>query len=1092
MNLLFKFILLSFLFLGFHCFAQDLSVSQWAKKPDVVNPVALTFDYQGKAYILNARRRGSGSLDIRRIRNWVLNDLTFKSVEERQQFYRANLSAETSNQNKKIIKQDFNKDGKHDWRDLLIIEDPITTHVDSNSNGLADVHGNVINPVHTETSGLAAGVLWHEGHLYLMHEPNLWKYSDTTGDGHFDTRKILSSGYSVHIGQGGHNTSGLAIGLDGRLYWSVADKGLNASSVDGKDRHVYPHRGAVMRSELDGSNLEVFTLGVRNAQELAFDKFGNLFSVDNDGDYPTERERFLYLIEGGETGWRLHWQWHKLQKFATISGELPYNVWMQEKMSVPYNEQQPAYIVPPIKNYKNGPCGMSYNPGGALNSAYKNHFFHASSGDITAFRVENKGASFEMVDEKIIAKGKTLTGLAFSPQGALFAGSCLGYPNYPATNGFVLKIDDNNSDLKELRQETADLLANGFKKSTIDELYKNLHHADLRVRRDSQFELVRRGESGQAELIKAAQKGSTREAKIHGLWGLGQLARKNPVVAIHIVPFLKSPDVEVKATAIRVIGDAHFKQASRELVGLLKDSSQRIQSLASIALGKLNDSSAVSALYTLAAQNNGKDPYLRHSIVMGLVGSASDKRSLLTAASTHNSDEVKMVALLALRRLKDPNIRIFLNDKNLKIVTEAARAIHDDFSIPAALPDLARVLQRADIAGEALIRRAINANLRVGGRENAEILKSYILNKSTSQSMQRTALACYAFWANPSGLDAVEGRYRQYKTRAVTPALAALTSIAPSLAKLSPRVISIYLRVVNHLKASELSPVLVKFYDSSDDSDLKIKILTFLVKVKAPESAAYLEKAEKDKDKKIQFAAASLLGKTNINDLQKMVEKGTLKEKRQALEKLSNFPSVQADKLTIQYLTGLVSWKKYRELTLEILELADKRSANNKKITDLIAQFKKKTSKKLSRYRPVSYGGDADKGKSISMGHPAAQCIRCHKIGAAGGILGPDLSTIGSRFKREELAEALVAPGATLAKGFGILTLTLNDGKVITGTMKDENKNSYSLLSTDGKVLSVSKKEVKSVNKLSPMPPMKAILNDKEIRDLVEYLTTLK
>ena len=52
-----------------------------------------------------------------------------------------------------------------------------------------------------------------------------------------------------------------------------------------------------MRCEPDGSNLELFALGVRNGQEPIFDEFGNLFSVDNDGDYRSEQGA-LHLYRG--------------------------------------------------------------------------------------------------------------------------------------------------------------------------------------------------------------------------------------------------------------------------------------------------------------------------------------------------------------------------------------------------------------------------------------------------------------------------------------------------------------------------------------------------------------------------------------------------------------------------------------------------------------------------------------------------------------------------------------------------------------------------------------------------------------------------
>ena len=77
------------------------------------------------------------------------------------------------------------------------------------------------------------------------------------------------------------------------------------------------------------------------------------------------------------TGWRLNWQWFRMQDFAKVSGVAPYNVWMQEGLFKTRFEGQAAWIVPPVANYSNGPCGFAYNPGTALNERYRRHFFHA-------------------------------------------------------------------------------------------------------------------------------------------------------------------------------------------------------------------------------------------------------------------------------------------------------------------------------------------------------------------------------------------------------------------------------------------------------------------------------------------------------------------------------------------------------------------------------------------------------------------------------------------------------------------------------------------------------------------------------------------
>ena len=68
---------------------------------------------------------------------------------------------------------------------------------------------------------------------------------------------------------------------------------MNVIDKDGK-QHQYPNRGTVVRCDPDGSNFEVYAIGVRNTHEFVFDDYGNLISVDNDGDHSGESERLVY------------------------------------------------------------------------------------------------------------------------------------------------------------------------------------------------------------------------------------------------------------------------------------------------------------------------------------------------------------------------------------------------------------------------------------------------------------------------------------------------------------------------------------------------------------------------------------------------------------------------------------------------------------------------------------------------------------------------------------------------------------------------------------------------------------------------------
>ena len=260
--------------------------------------------------------------------------------------------------------------------------------------------------------GTAAGVMWSNDRLLFTCIPSLWALRDTDGDGKADKRDALATGFGVHTAFYGHDLHGLCEGPDGKIYFSIGDRGLNVETPDGA--LVNTGSGAVLRCDPDGSRLEIFATGLRNPQELAFNEFGDLFTVDNNSD-SGDKARLVHVVEGMDAGWRMAFQ------YLTDRG--PFN---REKIWLPKNAEQPASIIPPLANIADGPSGLVHYPGTGLPTAYNGAFFlvdfrgaPATSG-IKEFHVERDGATYRLTDYKSFITGVLATDCDFGPNGDFY------------------------------------------------------------------------------------------------------------------------------------------------------------------------------------------------------------------------------------------------------------------------------------------------------------------------------------------------------------------------------------------------------------------------------------------------------------------------------------------------------------------------------------------------------------------------------------------------------------------------------------------------------------------------------------------------
>ncbi len=1069
---------------------KQLKFSKWTPDFEVPDPVAISIDPQGRAFVTQTQRRKAQDLDIRNNRDWIPNDVGFQSVEEKRAFFLDRLDPAKSAANTTRV-ADHNGDGSHDYRDLMQLSERVYLIRDTDGSGSADSMTLFAEDFKTEVTGIAAGILVHEGNVYATVAPDVWKMSDDDGDGIItgDERSILATGFGLHIAYGGHDMHGLTVGPEGKIYWSIGDKGISTVSKEGKKFH-YPNQGGVMRCNPDGSEFEVFAHGLRNVQELAFDDYGNLFGVDNDSDREGEMERFVYIVRDMDAGWRCNYQYRNGDDF---------NPWTDEKLWHTHHQGQPAYIVPPIRHYQNGPAGFTRDPGTALSPAYRGYFFltSAPNGQQYAFQVKAAGASFKMVNEHQIGDGTPLVGINFGPDGALYGVDWGG--GYPLNEkGAVWKIDVPEFANSKARLDTAERLRESFTQHSYRQLIRLLDHPDQRVRLKSQFQLVKLGNP--LIPVGVALDGAQPElARVHALWTLVQMRQ----FTARLNDLADEPNSELRAQFAKLAGDSGERIGiyTDSLIRLTTDPSKRVRFFAALGVGKIlaPNEQATAALLKLADQLTPQQSYLRHACVTGLVGSATADK--LAAQKDVESNTRRLCAVLALRRLNSPLVAEFLADADPFIATEAARAIHDDFSIVDALPKLAATLDKPATTDPRFIRRALNAALRLGDSANANRAAKFATNTSDN-AMRSEALSLLSTWLTPDAFDRVDGRIRQFQPR--DPALIS-SAVAPLLSKWLARPEADFqaaaMRVAAHLKievkAADLHTVLNR---KENPAALRIEALNSLASQQADSLADAINLALDSDASTLRIRGGQLLAETAPDracdhlSLIAADDGASIVERQAAFHSLAT--SEQSDAVLTEWLDRIVRGDVPAALQLDILTAAESRKDTSDNIRSALEAYATTLSSgdPAGAYRVCLEGGDQDRGRDIFQNHIAAQCTACHKSAdGKGSNVGPNLKSVGRKHPAEYLLESLINPQAVICIGYGMISLTKQDGSSIVATLRKETETELELRDTEGDTTKILVTEIAQRSPVvSTMPPMIGLLNKSEIRDLVAYLKTLQ
>jgi quinoprotein glucose dehydrogenase len=774
--------------------------------------------------------------------------------------------------------------------------------------------------------------------------------------------------------------------------------------------------------------------------------------------------------------------------------------WNAERLWYPRFAGQAASIVPPIANLAEGPAGFTYDTGTGLLPRYRRHFFLAdfhgdASSLVHTFTLTPQGASFALADREDFLRGCLVTDVEIGLDGGLYVSDWVqGWKK--TGRGRLYRIGDPRMRDDPLVRSTREILGQGMTARSLDELASLLGHADQRVRQEAQFELAARGAPAREPLAAVARGGGPLLARLHAIWGLGQLARTQGEALAVLRPLLQDGEAEVRAQAAHVLGDVRDAGAAGELARGMRDESARVRFYAAMAIARLRAHDAFDDVVAFLRASADDDPYLRHAGVMALVAIAGEDR--LLALGRDRSFGVRLAALLALRRLASPRVDSFLGDPDPQLVLEAARAIHD-VPIPEAMPSLAALIDRGGLAGEPLIRRVLNANFRIGGEREQERLAAFAGRESSPAAMRCEALAMLRDWVTPCGRDRIMGEWRPLPARDGRGLPALVTRLDEQLASAPDDVREEFTRLCAQHQVRAATPRMFAWLaDLKSAPSLRVGCLDALATLAPDRLPEAVQMALADPQPSVGRRGCELLEQLApdlaMPRIEHALETGSIPVQQGALHALGRLTDPRAEQSLSARFDSLVAGSLRPELRLDVVEAARASAAPAVSAKVLAYDQSFPEDDALAPFQVCLEGGDAGKGERIFFDKAEVSCLRCHQVRDRGGKIGPPLDGVGTRRTREQLLTSVLDPNREIVEGYGKVLLFLRKGGFQEGRIIAETESSLRLMGDDGAEVEVPRAEISERrDAFSAMPEnMRSLLSKVELRDLIEFLASLK
>ena len=984
-------------------------------------------------------------------------------------------------------------------------KDKITIHEDTDGDGIYDKHKTFIDGLN-----IATAFVQGRGGVWVLNPPYLLFYPDKDGDdvpdgdpevhlsgfGLEDTHSVISSlrwgpdGW-LYAAQGSTVSASVKVGPPAPLAPALRGEGLGVrgssngvkpstnqlAAAEEKPPHpnplpAKPGRGDkaednpasaaqpstlnsqsvfsqgqnIWRYHPDTKRYEIFSEGGGNAFGLEFDSAGRVFSGHNGGN-----TRGFHYMQGAylQKGFSKHGPLGNPYAFGYFPAMEHHNVPRFTHQFIIYEGADAPLALP--EKYR----GKLFGSAAILNHVVMSDVEQVGSTFKTkdiGYAIESADTWFRPVDTKD------------GPDGAIYVADW--YDGQLAhTANYQGGLDRDNGRIYRIRPKDKDTLSGGRKSpgssasapsdpkagltpktggltspaQKVDlramssaELIGLLDHANRWHREAARRVLADRRDSSVVPGLKHKLFASKGQAAVESLWALNLSGGLDEATALKAIDH---PEPQVRLWTVRLLGDTRV---------LPSDIGIRI---ANVALTEPN----IEVRCQLAATAKRLPPEQSLAIV----------RSLMMRDEDATDPRQPLMIWWAVEALCDVITPPKSDDPG-------AAPIHGHPVLTLDDPELwKRPLVQKEILPR-LMRRFASTGQRADLAICARLLKQSPTADTTKALMQgfEEAYAGRSMNNVPSELVAalsaagggsVSLKIRQGETAAIDEALKIIADEKGPPAKRAE-----YATLFGEVKQPKSVPVLLETLSKTSDDGLKAAILSTLPAYGDDRIPAEVLKQYGQMNEEIRAVAQSLLvsRKPWSLALVEAVERGDIAAKSLPVE-------------TVRQLTV------HRDERLATLIAKHWGSVEGATTAEMQAQ--------LEKYQSILSGpGDPYPGKKLYV----QMCGKCHTLHATGGKIGPDLTT----YKRDDVRRMLlnvINPSAEIREGFETRVAVLNDGRVVTGFLVEQDPQSVSLRSTDGQTVALARADIDELipQKKSLMPEGQLKdLTDEQVRNLFAYL----